>query len=81
MRKNPVNTELLRDSRYPLAGSAQGLEELLRFGDSAGEIMRERNEQRWGKGNITFHFLSALIQLLPEAQRGAYWMEMQRKSI
>lgn len=46
MRENPVYTVRLRDSRYPLACSATGPEELPRFGDSAGEIMGETNEQR-----------------------------------
>lgn len=36
----------LRDSRYPLACSAPGPEELPRFGGSAGKITREWNEQR-----------------------------------
>lgn len=47
MRQNPVHTVRLRDSRYPLACSAAGPEELPRFGESAREIMTERNGQRW----------------------------------
>lgn len=47
MRENPVCTVRLRDSRYPLACSATGPAELPSFGDSAREITRERNEQRW----------------------------------
>lgn len=63
MRQNPVYTVRLRDSRYPLACSAAGPEELPGIGDSAkGNYERKECTKMGGKENITFHFLSALIQ-------------------
>lgn len=67
MRENPVYTVRLRDSRYPLACSATGPEERLRFGDSAREIMRERNEQRWEE---TEHHLPLSLCINSIAARG-----------
>ena len=33
------------------------------------------------KGSITFHFVYAYIQQLPEAEDGSNWLEMDGKSI
>lgn len=78
MRQNPVYTVWLRHSRYPLACSAAGREELPRFGDSAGEIMTERNGQRW-EGREHHLPLSPCINLIVTSS-GAYWLEMRGKS-
>lgn len=48
IRQNPVYTVRLRHSGYPLACSAAGPEELPWFGDSAREIMIEKEQTKAG---------------------------------
>ena len=64
MRQNPVYTVRLRDSRYPLACSAAGSRGLY---TQQGKLWRKGMDKDGRKANATLHFLSALIQYLPEA--------------